>query len=271
MSDYKDILYSVRSGVARLTLNRPEVHNALGTRTVQEVRDCIERVARDPGVRLLLIAGEGRSFCAGADIQAMREACDAGWEDNRREAADIGQLFHLLHRLPRPVVARVHGAARGGGSGLVCASDIVIASERASFAFTEVRLGIVPAVISPYVLRRIGEGAARFLFLTGRRVDAHTALRLGLVDRVVAPDALDEAVGETVGELIRGAPGALASCKELVSRVASLTPEEALRVTPEILAEMRNQDEAREGLEAFLEKKSPAWVMPSPSKEDGGI
>jgi methylglutaconyl-CoA hydratase len=215
-------------------------------------------------VRVVVVSGEGASFCAGADIQMMRRAGEATLEENRQDATALAGLFHAMNSCPQPVIARVHGAALGGGMGIVCCSDVAVAEASTRFGFTEVRLGILPAVISPFAIERIGASAARAHFVLGDRFDAAEALRIGLVHHVVeGTDALDTRVASLVKEALAAAPGASALAKQLVRDldVPNVTSSEAvLEKTVELITERRASDEGREGLSAFLERRKPDWV-----------
>jgi methylglutaconyl-CoA hydratase len=212
-------------------------------------------------VRVVVLTGNGRSFCAGADLAFMRAAADYTFDQNVADGQAIFDLMLAVDRCPQPVVGRVNGPALGGGVGLVSCCDIVVAVERATFAFSEARLGIVPAVISPFILSRIGPGHARELFLTGERFDAHRAREIGLVHHVVAEENLDAMVAERVEQLLQAAPGAQTAIKELIHTVAFRPKESVREYTAEIIARRRASDEGREGMSAFLEKRRPWWQV----------
>jgi len=235
-------------GVLRLTLARPEQRNALDAALIGELTVAFE-AARD--ARAVVLAGAGDSFCAGADVAWMRASVDLSADENVADAHRLQAMLGAIDGCPAPVVARVQGHALGGGSGLLACCDIVIASPETQFGFSEVKLGIAPAVISPFVVGRIGTGAARRYFTTGERFDAETALRLGLVHEVAAD--LDAAVERVLAELLSAGPEAVRVAKVLASRPHS--PDE----TAEAIAERRGSDEGQEGLRAFLEKRPPAW------------
>lgn len=251
---------SVRDGaVVRLTLDRPDVRNAFDEVLIRELAEALAELADDGSARVVVLAGSGEAFCAGADLHWMRRMRDATYEENLADASALAHLLYRLYSLPQPTVARVHGAVIGGGNGLVAACDIAVASSDAVFGLSEVRLGLVPAVIGPYVVRRIGEGEARRLFLTGERVGAERAREMGLVSAVVEPGRLDEGVEAQVKLLLAGAPGAQRRCKELLEGLSALTLEEASEYTAEMIARMRAGPEAQEGMSAFLEKRKPRW------------
>ena len=234
--------------VLRITLARPDVRNAFDAALIRELAEAFVDVGR---ARAIVLAGEGRSFSAGADVDWMRSSVDLSLDENIADANALRRMLEAIDGCPAPVVVRVQGHALGGGAGLVAASDIAIASRDALFAFSEVKLGIIPAVISPFALAKIGAGAARRYFVTGERLDAETALRIGLVHEVV--DDLDAAVDRVVGELLSAGPQAARWAKRLV-RERPDGPE-----TARWIAERRASDEGQEGLRAFLEKRPPEW------------
>ncbi|MEW6282376.1 MAG: enoyl-CoA hydratase-related protein [Candidatus Eremiobacterota bacterium] len=244
--------------VAQVEMNRPETHNAFNQVLIDEMLEVIERLGSDPAVRVIVLAGRGKNFSAGADVEWMKSQAVATAQENMASGQRMARVFEAIDRCPKPVVARVQGAALGGGSGLVCAVDIAVAHRDAKFGFTEVRLGIIPAVISPFVIRRIGPSAARARFLTGERFGAEEALRIGMV-HAVAED-LDVAMERVLRGLLSSAPGAQARTKELVRRVQELPLDQQTAYTAEATALARAAEEGREGLSAFLEKRSPAWA-----------
>ena len=249
-----------QGAVARVWLNRPESHNALSPELGAALVAALEALRSDAGCRVVVLGGRGPSFCAGADIGAMKASASASYDENLAEATRLGQMFAALADFPKPVVGRVHGGVYGGGVGLCCACDIVVAGEDAKFGLTEVRLGILPGLISPYVIRRLGDRVARELMLTGERFDAARALAVGIVNRVVPVPELDAAVTERVTELLKGGPHAQARVKQLFVRWAESGWEEYRRSLPETLASVRSGEEAKDGLAAFLEKRKPRWV-----------
>jgi len=246
--------------VARVWLNRPEAHNALATELVAALVDTLHNLKADTACRVVVLGGRGPSFCAGADIAVMKASANASYDDNLLEARRLAAMFAAVAEFPKPLVGRVHGAVYGGGVGFCCACDIVVASDDAKFGLTEVRLGILPAVISPYVIRRLGDRNARELMLTGERFDAATALRYGVVNHVVPAAELDAKVAERVDELLKGAPHAQAKVKELLVRWTDMGWDEYRRSVPETLAHVRSGGEAKDGLAAFFEKRKPGWT-----------
>jgi len=248
--------------VARVTLTRPEVHNAFNAELIGELRKLFRMLADESAdeLRAVVLAGDGPSFCAGADVTWMRASLGLTREQNEQDAMVMAEMFDAIDRCPAPVVARVHGAALGGGMGLCAVSDLVIAEAGTKFGFTETRLGILPAVISPFVIAKIGETHARALFPAGRRFDATRALRIGLVHEVVeGQQALDEAVESAVADLLAAGPTAARAAKAVVREVRGLPHESTRWHTARRIAGQRTSAEGQEGLRAFLEKREPKW------------
>jgi methylglutaconyl-CoA hydratase len=258
--DTERLIVRREGDVLHLRLNRPEVRNALDEELIAAVTGALRTDAREDEVRVVVLGGEGKVFCAGADLQYMQRLAAADFAANLEDARRLGELFSMLSSCPRPVVARVHGAAIGGGVGLVAAADFVIAAEGTKFGFTETRLGIVPGVISPFALRRLGPATCRRLFLTGEVFDSERALGYGLVDEVVPVDELDERVDALVSRLRVAGPHAQSAAKRLLDEIGNLPVEDAVAQTPEHIARQRAAPEAREGFAAFLEKRSPKWL-----------
>jgi methylglutaconyl-CoA hydratase len=258
-STYMTIIYKEDGQVARIFLNRPEVHNAFNLTMIRELAEAFRRAASDPAVRVVVLSGLGKSFCAGADLNWMREVIHYSFEQNLAESLELSELDYLIYTLPKPTIARVNGAVIGGGTGFLCACDIAVASEEAKFGLSEVKIGLVPAAISPYVWRRIGESQARYYFLTGERMDAKRAREIGLVNEVVTAEKLDQEVDEVVAMLLSSGPEAMARCKELLQRMPVMAFEEAKKYTAQMIAELRVSGEGQEGMAAFLEKRKPKW------------
>ena len=247
---------------ARVILDRPDVRNAFNAELIRELRAAFEALSREgpEALRGVVLAGTGSVFCAGADVDWMRSAAGMSVADNERDAAALHAMLAAVDRCPAPVIARVQGAALGGGMGLCAVADIVVATADATFGFTETKLGIIPAVISPFVLAKIGESHARALFVSGQRFDAERALRIGLVHEVVVDEgALDARVEELLGELRSAGPTAARSAKALVRELRTLNPEEARQHTIRHIAQQRTSPEGQEGLGAFLDKRTPDW------------
>jgi methylglutaconyl-CoA hydratase len=259
MSDNEHLRRTDDGSVATVTLGRPEARNALNAALIGEVTRCFEELAQDESVRVVVLTGEGPSFCAGADVGYMRDTASYSYEENLEDARRLADMFLAVDDLPKPVVARVRGAAIGGGAGLVAAADLAVAEEEARFAFAEVRLGIAPATIAPFVVRRIGYSRARALFLTGERFGTDLAREIGLVHEVVPEEVLDSAVERVVTQLLQGGPAAQAAIKEVLRQVEATEPMEALGIMTQLIAELRVGEEGQEGLGAFLEKREPFW------------
>ena len=259
MPDYENLRIEHEGGIATVTLARPDARNAMNAELIGEIRHSMEELAKDDGARVVMLTGEGDYFCAGADIWYMRDTAEFSYEENQQDARELAAMFGAVEECPKPVVARVKGAAIGGGVGLVAAADVAVAEEGTVFAFSEVRLGISPATIAPFVVRKIGHSQARALFLTGERFDATKACEIGLVHEVANEGRLDEAVREKVEGLLAGGPEALAATKTLLRELRETAPGEAAEITARRIAELRTGEEGQEGLAAFLEKREPAW------------
>jgi methylglutaconyl-CoA hydratase len=260
MSDTPLVQTRIDDGVAHVRLARPEKRNAFDDHTAAALADAFRELAARGDVRAVVLGGEGKAFCAGGDLAWMRRVADYTDAENLADAAAFQAAFDAIDRHPHPVIARVQGAALGGGAGLVAVCDVVVCADDARLGFPEVRLGLVPGVVAPYVVRRIGPGAARRLFLTGRVVDASEARRIGLVDDVVAASDLDGAVAGVLAELAQGAPGAQARAKTLVRDVREAPDREAAAmVARRAIADARASAEGRAGTEAFLARKDPPW------------
>ncbi|MBM4343447.1 MAG: enoyl-CoA hydratase/isomerase family protein [Deltaproteobacteria bacterium] len=247
-------------GVARLILARPEKKNAFNGEMLQAIDRAVAAWGADPAVRVIVVQADGETFCAGADLAWMAQYADADRATNVQSARDLGGVFHRIAKAPKPVVGRIQGAARGGGVGLAAAVDIAIASDRATFALTEVRLGLLPGVISPFVVERVGPSRARQLFMTGETVSAVDAERWGLVHACVPHDDLDARVDAVVAQLVQGGPEALLACKQLVDVVAFQPSHAVFDQTAELIADRRVSTEAQEGMVAFLTRRKAGWV-----------
>jgi methylglutaconyl-CoA hydratase len=269
MSPVTELLRLERSGpgdvVARVTLTRPDVHNAFNASLIADLRTTFGALAREPAERLraVVLTGEGGSFCAGADIDWMRAAVALDREANEQDAMAMAEMFEAIDTCPAPVIARVQGAALGGGMGLCAVSDLVVAEAGAKFGFTETRLGILPAIIAPFVIAKIGETHARALFPGGRRFDAVRAQRIGLVHEVVeGEDALDAAVETAIADLLAAGPMAARAAKAIIRAVRGLPHGSTKWHTARVIAGQRTGAEAQEGFRAFSEKRRPGWAPP---------
>ncbi|MBA2690762.1 MAG: enoyl-CoA hydratase/isomerase family protein [Burkholderiales bacterium] len=249
-------------GLAVLSMNRPQTHNAFDDELVADMTTALQEFDADPSVRIVILSAHGPSFSAGADLHWMERMANCAADENRRDAMRLATLMSTLNGLSKPTIARVHGPAYGGGVGLVACCDIAVASHDATFALSEVKLGLIPAVISPYVIAAIGERMARRYFLTGERFDAVEAYRIGLVQEITVDEAsLDEVINRLVSVLLAASPAAQVEAKKLIAAVAGRPVDEAMvRDTAERIARVRGSAEASEGMSAFLAKRNPAWT-----------
>ena len=252
-----------KRGVLTLRMHRPEVHNAFDAKMIAELTAALLAANHDDSVRMVVISGSGSCFSAGADMNWMRSLVDASLEDNESDALRLAKLMRSLNYLSKPSIAKINGAAFGGGVGLIAACDVTIAVDDARFGLTEARLGLAPAVISPYVIRCIGERNARRYFLSGERFDSQKALDIGLIQQLVPADQLDEAIEDIIRELLKSGPLAVAECKQLAFKVAGHDEKSQQSIdeyTARLIARLRISAEGQEGLAAFLEKRRPGWT-----------
>ena len=260
-SRYQTIEVAVATGIAVVTLNRPEVHNAFNETLITELTTSLRGLGVDPAVRAVVLSGAGASFCAGADLNWMKKMAVFSRAQNLADAKALAAMLITLNQLPKPTIARVHGAAFGGGVGLVACCDIAVGTPDAVFALSEARLGLIPATISPYVVEAIGARAARRLFLTAERFTAAEAFRLGLLHDIAVPTELDERIDDVLGLLVKAGPNAQAECKSLLRLVAHRPIDaDLVAETAERIASVRASAEGKEGVAAFLAKRSAAWV-----------
>ncbi len=250
----------MEGSVARVRLSRPEVRNAFNAELIAALTQVFRRLGEEEQVRAIVLSGEGKVFCGGADISWMKDSLELDFDRNVADAEAMSRMFRTIDRCPKPVIGRIHGAALGGGAGLAAVCDIAIASSDAIFGFTEVKLGIIPAVISPFVLAKIGVSNARALFLTGERFEAKRAQAIGLVHEVVVGDTLDVCLERIVREVLTAGPSAAAAAKALIHGVRQTPYDESLEVTAEAIARQRTSAEGQEGLRAFLERRSANWI-----------
>ncbi len=249
-------------GVLTLTMNRPEVHNAFDDHQIQKMIDVLEAAQRDSSVRVLVLGSKGKSFSAGGDIDYMKRMGENSRVENLEDGARLAKLMELLNFFPKPTIARVQGAAMGGGFGLVSCCDYAIGTEVAKFATSEVKLGMVPATIAPYVVATIGEKNARRLFMSGQTISAEQALQMAVLSELVPESELDNAVDKLTKMLIKNGPNAVSESKQLAIKMAKYPVSESLKnETVKLIAKVRDSDEGREGLRAFLEKRKPNWIL----------
>ena len=245
--------------VARVFLNRPEVRNAFNDSVITELAETFTKLGNDPGLRAIVLGGHGKAFCAGADLNWMRSMAGYDWDQNRADAERLAEMLWAVYACPLPVVGRLQGDCYAGGMGLAAACDVLVAAEGMHFCLSEARLGLLPATISPYVLRAMGEQAARRYFVTAERFSAAQAQTMGFVHEVVAPEALDAKVAEIVALLVANGPAAVKACKRLVQEFAGREITRALRAeSAHRIADIRASEEGREGVQAFLNKREPA-------------
>jgi len=254
------LLVEKKDGVARVTLNRPEVRNAFDDALIKLLHEAFVSLGKDQSIRAVVLAGSGTAFCAGADLNWMKRMAGYDYAANQRDAQALADMLAALDRMPKPTIARVHGPAFAGGTGLVAACDIAVGTAEAKFCFSEAKLGLSPATISPHVLRAIGERAARRYFLTAEVFDAEEAHRIGMLSLLVSPSEIDAEIDKLLAHLLAGGPEAMRKIKELVRAVASRPLDDALVAdTAKRIAEIRVSPEGREGIASFLEKRKPSW------------
>ena len=249
--------------VTRITLNRPEVRNAFNAELIASLTQAFRTVAAEPQTRVVVLGGHGKAFCAGADLGWMREMAGYDWDQNRADAQALADMLWAVYACPVPVVARIHGDCYAGGVGLAAVCDVLVAAEGVTFCLSEARLGLLPATISPYVIRAMGEQAARRYFITAERFSAAQAKAMGFVHEVCAAEGIDAKVDEIVATQVANGPMAVRACKQLVQDVAGRPIDDALRAeTARRIADIRATDEGREGVQSFLNKRPPAWLLP---------
>lgn len=264
--NYQTLELQRDGAVATVILNRPEVRNAFNDTTIAELTQAFRELGADGDVRAIVLAARGPAFCAGADLNWMKRMAGYTHDENRADAALLAGMLQAIYLCPQPVVAKIQGDCYAGGMGLVAACDIALVAEEANFCLSEVRLGLIPATISPYVIRAMGEQAARRYFLTAERFSAAEALRIGFAHQVVATDALDAAAAGIVKALVANSPHAVRQAKRLVHEVGGMPiGDELIAATVEGIAQIRASDEGREGVRSFLEKRKPGWLLPSPA------
>jgi methylglutaconyl-CoA hydratase len=261
MNDYKTILVSREEFRMTVWLNRPEVHNAMNELMIQELTHFFSYPDKLESSRVIILRGKGKSFCSGADLNYMKGIAGFGFEENMKDGRKLADLFASIYHFPIPTIALVHGSAFGGANGLLAACDIVIAENNTTFAFSEVKLGIAPATISPFVIRRIGEFAAKELMMTGRRFKGPEAEKIHLVNHCQDEQHIEEYLKKTTDEFITSAPEAVRQTKSLIKHVFGKNPDEALDYTSKKIAALRASEEGQEGMVAFLEKRRPKWTQ----------
>jgi len=256
---YETLRYELKDQVITIWLNRPQVHNAFNAAMLSELVEILDAVDQADDIRVVIFTGAGQSFSAGADLNWMKAMISYSYQENLEDALWISKVFNKIYKLKKPVIAAINGATIGGGMGFVGASDIVIASEKAQFSLSEVRIGVVPACISPYLIKKVGEGVLKELFITGMRFNADKALDIRLINYKIEHDNLLAYAFEKARALCVCGPEAIAVCKRLFVEVPKMELEEAYHYTAEVIAKLRISAEAQEGMKAFLEKRPPAW------------
>jgi len=258
--NYKTIILNVKGQIAEVILNRPEIHNALNDELINELYGAFTYLNNSNDIRVIILTGNGKSFCSGADLNWMKSVVNYSFEQNYQESLKLAKLMFLIFTHSKPVIAKINGSAIGGGVGLMSVCDIIIANEESKFGLSEVRLGLVPAAISPFVISRIGEARARELFITGERISAKRAVELNLVNYVVPLDKLNDLVNEKVQNILQNGPEAVKTVKEMIFYVSQNKFPELQEYTARLIANLRISEEGQEGMNAFLEKRKPNWV-----------
>ncbi|MCF8235476.1 MAG: enoyl-CoA hydratase/isomerase family protein [Bacteroidales bacterium] len=260
MKDFNSIEFVLKDKIGTVWLNRPEKHNAMNAEMITEIVECFQELDARRDVRVVVLRGKGKSFCAGADLNYMKSIAEFGYEENYQDSLKLAKCFNAIYTCSRPTIALVHGAAIGGANGLLAACDFVYAAEDTKFAFAEVKLGISPATISPYVVKRIGEYGSRDLMMTGRRFLGDEAEKFGLANKSVPADKLDETAEGTIRQLMSSGPAAVTATKNLIYDLYNeFDFEESIDMTAKLIAKLRASDEGQEGMASFLEKRKPKW------------
>ncbi len=260
LNELKTLETHIEGGIARIALNRPEVRNAFNGELINDLFEAFEYFKENDETRVIILTGAGKTFCAGADLNWMKSVVDYSYEQNYQESVQLANLIYFIYSYPKPVIARLNGAAIGGGVGLMSACDIIIAADNAKFGLSEVRLGLVPSAISPYVIRRIGEAKAKEFFITGERITAIEAEKIDLVNKIVPLNKLDETVNEKAENILKNGPKAVRAAKELILKISESEIREVQDYTAKLIAELRTSEEGQEGMNAFLEKRKPKWL-----------
>lgn len=258
-NSYSTIKCELDGPVARLSFNRPEIHNAFNSTLIEEMLHLLNSLNSKENLRVVVLTGKGKSFCAGADLNWMKSVVDQSFEQNLSESNRLAELFYAFYSFPKPIIGRINGAAIGGGCGFVAVCDVAVAAASAVFSFSEVKIGIVPACIAPYVIKKCGEGKTRELFITGERIKAEHAAEVGLINRVVEDTDLDSAIDDLCRAIVSSGPEAVKMAKELIASVPAMSPDQFKPYTAEMIARLRQSDEGQEGMHAFLAKRKPNW------------
>ncbi len=260
MISHKTIEFELNNTIATIYLNRPELHNAFNDVMISELTDCFREVGKMENVRVVVLQGKGKSFCAGADLNYMKGIAKFGYQENFEDGKKLATLFDTIYLCPKPTIAIVHGAAFGGANGLLAACDIVIAEENTTFAFSEVKIGISPATIGPYVLKRIGEFGGKELMMTGKRFKGKEAEKFGLVNKSTTENKLESVLQEYIKQFMTSAPKAVEATKEMIRKIVNGELSNTMEYTADLIAKLRAADEGQEGMAAFLDKRKPGWM-----------
>ena len=261
MKTYETIEFEIKDSIGIVWLNRPDIHNAFNSQMIKDIIDCFESLNNEKDVRIAVLKGRGKSFCAGADLNYMKNIATFGFEENYHDSLSLAKCFYAIYTCKKPTIAIVHGAAIGGANGLLAACDYVYCSDETTFSLSEVKIGLVPSCIGPYVTKRIGEFGARDLMISGRRIKGKEAEYYRLVNRSLPPEKLDEQVDSTIATLMTSGPDAMTNCKNLIFDLSNkLSFEESIDHTARLIAELRASKEGQEGMASFLEKRKPNWV-----------
>ncbi len=253
--------FNLKNNIATVTLNRPSVHNALTLEMISELTKIFFNINNDKNVRIVVLQAEGKSFCAGADLNYMSSMINASYEENLTDAGNLGLMFKSIYDCSKPIVAKVQGSAFGGGVGLISVCDVAIARDDANFALSETRIGLVPGVISPFVLNKVGFSNASRYFLSSERFSAKTGKEIGLINEIVnSAESLDEKTNEIINTILQNGPEAVSACKKLIRNVNGKEINTALEISKEYIAKCRSSEEGQEGIKAFFEKRKPKWT-----------
>jgi methylglutaconyl-CoA hydratase len=257
--NYETLVLTKKDDVTTVTLNRPDVHNAMNETLMNELTRCFHQLSTDDSIRVIILTGNGKSFCAGADLTWMKKMVNYSQEENKKDSRLLLDMYESIHSCPKPVLGRINGAAFGGGIGLLAVCDITITIPEVTFAFSEVKLGIIPAVISTFVGPRMTPATMRRLFITGERFDSATAQKIGLIDIIVTPDKLDETINSSIEQVRSSGPHAIQEVKHLMDNLVKMDVKDYKEFTVEKISELRVSQEGQEGIKGFLEKRKPSW------------
>jgi len=257
--NYKTLVITKKDDIATVTLNRPDIHNAMNEMLMNELTSCFQKLSKDDSVTAIILTGNGKSFCAGADLTWMKNMVNFSMDENKKDSRLLLDMYETIHSCPKPVIGRINGSAFGGGIGLLAVCDITITIPEAKFAFSEVKLGIIPAVISTFVAPRMTPAAMRRLFITGERFDSISAQEIGLIDIIVTPEKLDETVNSSVEQVRSSGPIAIKEVKHLIYNLLKMDVNAYKEFTVDKISELRVSQEGQNGIKGFLEKRKPNW------------